>query len=601
VKKVLKCWEFFKCEEKECPVYRAKVRKCWLIPGTHCRNGIQGKFLEKLEMCLDCEPLKTNLDRDFSMKETLKSVSEQFVTFRRMVDERDRDLEGISMELALGLSEAFEALQGISSGDPSVRIPEVSKLELISKLKHMINLTAENLTQIVDLSHEFAIGLAEHFDVLHRVSRGDLTARVLGSSPVDLLVSLQQVTNEMIESVSREITERKRVEDALRTSESELRESEEKYRTLFDYAPNSIFVLASDTFEILDVNARAEEVYGYDKGALVGRSFMELGTAEYPDGVLSKTRPRSRMPCIVYNKIEHRKKDGQPFHVNVYACQRQRSRKYGIIATTVDVSESLAKEAQLIQASKMSTLGEMATGVAHELNQPLTSIQIGTDFIRNVVKEGGQIRDTELALVSKLMGEQVARAVGIINHLREFGRKEEIRKEKVYINEPIKRVFALVSEQLKLRRIKVVFDLKRDLPPVIGNTIRLEQVFMDLVVNARDAMVQKEKQSLTAPVDKTLTVRSFEEDGQVVVTISDTGVGIPKEITQKIFEPFFTTKKLGEGTGLGLSIGYGIVKDYDGTIEVESEPGKGTTFKIRFPALKEDNKGVWGNVQDLSH
>ena len=124
---------------------------------------------------------------------------------------------------------------------------------------------------------------------------------------------------------------------------------------------------------------------------------------------------------------------------------------------------------------------------------------------------------------------------------------------------------------------------------------------MDLVVNARDAMAQKEKQSLTAPVDKTLTVRSFEEDDQVVVTMSDTGIGIPKEITEKIFEPFFTTKKLGEGTGLGLSIGYGIVKDYDGTIEVESEPGKGTTFKIRFPACKQDNEGIWGDVQDLSH
>lgn len=600
MKKLLKCWEFFKCEETDCPVYKLKEVRCWLIPGTHCRNQIQGKFLEKMEMCLGCEPFKANLDVD-SMEDTLRAVNVQFTTFRNMVDERDRELEGISMELALGLSEAFEALQEISSGDPSVRIPEISELELIAKLKHMINLTAENLAEMVVLSHEFAIGLAEHFDVLHRVSKGDLAARVSGASQVELLESLKQVTNEMIESVSREITERKRVEDALRTSESELRESEEKYRTLFDYAPNSIFVLASDTFEILDVNARAEEVYGYDKGALAGRSFMELGTAEYPDGVLSKTGPRSPMPCIVYNKMEHRKKDGQPFHVNVYACQRRRSRKYGIIATTVDVSESLAKEAQLIQASKMSTLGEMATGVAHELNQPLTTIQIGTDFIRNVVKEGGQIRDTELALVSKLMGDQVARAVGIINHLREFGRKEEIRKEKVYINEPIKGVFALMSEQLKLRRIKVVLDLKRELPPVIGNTIRLEQVFMDLVVNARDAMAQKEKQALTAPVDKTLTVRSFEEDGQVVVTMSDTGIGIPNEIIDKIFEPFFTTKKLGEGTGLGLSIGYGIVKDYDGTIEVESEPGKGTTFKIRFPACKKDNKGVWGNVQDLSH
>ena len=122
------------------------------------------------------------------------------------------------MELSLGLSEVFEALKKISSGDPLVRIPETSELELVSKLKNMVNLTAEELGEIVGLSHEFAIGLAEHFDVLLRVSRGDLTARVSGSSKLELLESLKQVTNQMIESVSREITERQRAETAQRES-----------------------------------------------------------------------------------------------------------------------------------------------------------------------------------------------------------------------------------------------------------------------------------------------------------------------------------------------------------------------------------------------
>ena len=129
-----------------------------------------------------------------------------------MVDDRDRELEGVSMELALGLSEVFEALKEISSGDPSVRILEDSELELISKLKHMVNLTAQELAEIVNLSHEFAIGLAEHFDALLRVSKGDLSARVSGTSEVELLESLKNVTNHMIASVSREITERRRAE-----------------------------------------------------------------------------------------------------------------------------------------------------------------------------------------------------------------------------------------------------------------------------------------------------------------------------------------------------------------------------------------------------
>lgn len=224
MKKKVKCRDFFECNERECPVYEKKEFRCWLVPGTHCRNEIQGKFLEKMEMCLECEPFRANMDVD-SMEETLKLLNEQFTQFRRMVDERDRELEGVGMELALGLSEVFEALIEISSGDPEVRIPETSQLELITKLKHMVNLTAENQAEIVNLSHEFAIGLAEHFGVLHRVSEGDLDARVSGISQLELLESLREVTNKMIENVSTEITERKRVEKKLKETMAELARS----------------------------------------------------------------------------------------------------------------------------------------------------------------------------------------------------------------------------------------------------------------------------------------------------------------------------------------------------------------------------------------
>lgn len=221
MKHKLKCWEFFECNEIECPVYKLKELRCWLVSGTHCRKEIQGKFLEKIEMCLGCEPFRANVDIAL-LEETLKLVHQQFTEFRRMVEERDRELEHISLELALGLSEVFVALRQISSGDPLVRIPETSELELISKLKHIVNLTAENLAEIVDLSHEFAIGLAEHFDALHRVSTGDLSARVLGSTQVELLERLKKVTNEMIANVAREMTERMRTEKELREAQEEI-------------------------------------------------------------------------------------------------------------------------------------------------------------------------------------------------------------------------------------------------------------------------------------------------------------------------------------------------------------------------------------------
>jgi signal transduction histidine kinase len=175
-------------------------------------------------MCLECEPFKANIDVD-SMAETLKVVNAQLTEFRRMVDERDRELEGTSLELALGLSEVFEGLKEISQGNPAVAITETSQLELISKLKHMVNLTANNLGEIVNLSHEFAIGLAQHFDTLDRVSKGDLAARISGVSEVELLESLKNVTNHMIDSVSREIAERQRAEKELKETLGELARS----------------------------------------------------------------------------------------------------------------------------------------------------------------------------------------------------------------------------------------------------------------------------------------------------------------------------------------------------------------------------------------
>lgn len=224
MQKKVKCWEVLGCKDEECPVYKAKELNCWLISGTHCHNEIQGKFLEKMEMCFQCEPFLNNMDLP-SLGMTVKVVNEQFQDFRRLVDERDRELEAISLELALALSEVFEALKKISSGDPDVRVPESSPLELISKLKNMVNLTAENLADIVHLSHEFAIGLAEHFDVLNRVSKGDLTARVYGTSRVELLDALKKVTNQMIGSVSREISKRQRAEGRLESHAAELEQS----------------------------------------------------------------------------------------------------------------------------------------------------------------------------------------------------------------------------------------------------------------------------------------------------------------------------------------------------------------------------------------
>ena len=250
----VKCWEFFACAEKKCPVYKTEDLKCWLIPSAHCRNEFQGKFLDKIEICVSCKVFKANMDVA-AMRETSTVINKQFRQFERIVKARDRELEGIILEVALSLSEVFEALKRISAGDPSVRVPEQSKIELIANLKHMVNITAGNIGEIVDQAHEFATSLAEHFEVLHKVSKGDLNSRVSGGSKVELLESLREVTNETIENISREIMKRTEAENNLI-----------KEKSLIDSAINSlpcVFFLIDENGRTLRWNRNLEVVTGY--------------------------------------------------------------------------------------------------------------------------------------------------------------------------------------------------------------------------------------------------------------------------------------------------------------------------------------------------
>lgn len=362
-----------------------------------------------------------------------------------------------------------------------------------------------------------------------------------------------------------------------------LRESEEKYRSLFDSNPDPVFVVDLKKKRILDANPRAEEVYGYTKPELLGRPITDLEPADGGTGVARFMSAPQAGECILFPKVRHLKKGGVPFFVNLHACRTHYRGKEAVIFSTTDITDMVEKDAQLIQASKMKTLGEMSAGIAHELNQPLNAIKMGSDFLSLMV---GQKRDIPKENLGRVVGEisvQVDRAAAIINHLREFGRKSDLKKEGVDINVPIRGVFTIIGQQLALQNIDVTLDLCDALPQVLAHSNRLEQVFFNLVTNARDAINMRRDISGNGDSPREISIRSWAEGDRVAVTVSDTGCGISPRNLQKIFEPFFTTKSSGHGMGLGLSISYGIVKDYGGDIEVGSEPGEGTTFKLSFP------------------
>ena len=373
----------------------------------------------------------------------------------------------------------------------------------------------------------------------------------------------------------------------LKASEARLRESEEKYRFLFDNGPSPIFVFDANSMMILDVNARVEEEYLYSKSELLNMNFADLGLDRDREETSSKLKKLFDSEVALFPVLQHRRKDGSLFMVNFQACTSRYLDHPAIIAAVWDVTERLEKRAKLIQAGKMATLGEMATGIAHELNQPLNVIMLGCDYLRKKTRPGACVTNQDVIQVTQEINSSVQRASRIINHLRQFGRKADETMSPTDINYPISSVFNLVGTQLEARGIKWELDLDTRLPKILGDVNRLEQVFINLILNARDAMLSEQVETKNGSENggKIITIRSFLKNERVVVTVSDTGPGIPDSIVSKIFDPFFTTKKTGEGTGLGLSISYGIVKDHHGTIEVDPFAGKGATFRLSFPIL----------------
>jgi C4-dicarboxylate-specific signal transduction histidine kinase len=236
------------------------------------------------------------------------------------------------------------------------------------------------------------------------------------------------------------------------------------------------------------------------------------------------------------------------------------------------------KQEQLVQAAKLATLGELTTGVAHELNNPLNNIGL---YLGNMLDRlhAGQIDTEHLERDLKHSMAQVEKATEIITHLRTFGRAAPSKREQVAINDVVTRALSLLQEQLRLREVEVDLQLSTAEPVVFGNAIQLEQVVMNLLANARDAVMTS--------ASKYIGIRSISVENEVLLIVEDSGPGIPPDLEQRIFDPFFTTKDVGEGTGLGLSIVYGIIKDHEGSITVGRALRGGAMFSIRLPREPE--------------
>ncbi|MGK5089402.1 ATP-binding protein [Bdellovibrionota bacterium FG-2] len=260
------------------------------------------------------------------------------------------------------------------------------------------------------------------------------------------------------------------------------------------------------------------------------------------------------------------------------------------------IAERTAKltqtQASLIQTSKLATLGEMSAGMAHELNQPLGGISLVSQTMRKL-KSRNLLTDEELDKSLKDIDTCVKRMTKIIQHVRTFARQENLKFTEVDVNETIESAIMLLGEQLRIHGIELTKTFGAALPKIVGEPYQLEQVWINLITNSRDALDEMgaKHQAEKTEFTKKLSLRTWFEETELRVEVIDNGIGMTQDQLEKVFQPFYTTKPVGKGMGLGMSITYGILEAHKGKIEIHSEKGKGTTILVKLPvALKNETK-----------
>jgi PAS domain S-box-containing protein len=333
----------------------------------------------------------------------------------------------------------------------------------------------------------------------------------------------------------------------------------------------NVGVLAVDLSGIVESwNTRMEQLFGVLRQDAVGTKLDALLPAELATEIAAR-RDEEQITGIYKQRLQHQGKT-LTLNVSITPLVSKSGEHIGRLLLFDDVTQRERMEEQMSQTEKLTSLGLLAAGVAHEVNTPLAVI---SNYIQMLAKQM-PVSDPRHSIIEKIV-KQTFRASEIVNNLLNFSRTGAAETTNVDVNRVVEDTLALVSHPLKTSQIQVVKNLSDGLPAVRGSANKLQQVFLNLFLNARDAM----------PSGGILEVRTNAHNGSVEIEVVDTGAGIPREHIHRIFDPFFTTKASGRGTGLGLSVSYGIIKEHAGKVDVRSAPGKGTSFHVEFPAVRK--------------
>jgi len=374
------------------------------------------------------------------------------------------------------------------------------------------------------------------------------------------------------------------LEDLVSERTKELNKSEQWHRSLYENATDGILVLDKNGI-ILNVNEKVCEMHGFSREALIGAHIKLLEAETEKEKMTDRMRRILSGESMVF-ETKHNKKDGSPIFVEASSKAIIIDKEYFIQTFYRDITERKKLQEHLFQSQKMDSIGVLAGGIAHDFNNILTAILGHIEIIRK-----NPTLDVKATNSLSVIEDASRRAGRMISKLLGFARKSKYELVPLNLNDVVYDTIKLLERVID-KQIEMRVELDNHLPVIQGDTNHIEQIVMNLIINARDAMPKGGKIVINTSV---LDVKSDMPDVPqyiipglyVVLMISDTGIGMPESVRDKIFEPFFTTKERGKGTGLGLSMVYGAVKEHKGYITVASEVGVGSSFTIYLPAFTQ--------------
>jgi PAS domain S-box-containing protein len=388
--------------------------------------------------------------------------------------------------------------------------------------------------------------------------------------------------------LSEDVTEKMKLQETLK-------ESEELYRTLLNASPEGIVILNMQQ-QIIELSDVMLDIFKIpSKKDLIGKDVFEF----VPDKEAEKLR-NLLQETLIQKRVKQVEFSMKRFEGAIFPCEisttlihEANGNPKAYMAILRDVSERKEMEKQLIRTERMVSLGEMASAMAHEINQPLLSISLGIENLLMKIKKNNEIDGVYLENKGNKIFEDIARISRLIDHVRTFSRDHNQEKPLPFLlNDSVQNALSMVSEQFIHHGIQLSVELDQNAAYVMGNMYQFEQVALNLLTNAKDAVEEKMNHS-SRSYQMQIEVKTSHDERFNYFIVVDNGIGIPQEIIDKIMLPFFTTKEVGKGTGLGLSISYDIVKQMNGTIQVESTPNEGSVFKVIMPMVAVQQEIDW--------